>query len=69
MNKKEEKQILRIQQSLDSLYEIAENLGYYCMDKNFIVLNAEKKVQRCKNKIINYLDKIQKITDKMLGTE
>ena len=69
MNKKEEKQILRIQKSLDNLYDIVEKLEYHCMDENFVVFKAEKKVKNCKNKLLKLLDKIQKITDKMLVTE
>ena len=69
MNKKEEKQIIRIQKSLDVLYSIVRDLEHHCLDENFVIFKEVKKVQRCKNKLFKSLDKIQKITDKILGTE
>ncbi len=69
MNEKEAKLLAKTFKPLDRLYSIANNLDEYCLDENFVIFKAVRKTERCKKKLLKDLDKMQKIVDKLLGTE
>lgn len=69
MNQKEERILARAFKPLDRLFAIVMDLERNCSDENFVVVRAVSKTTRCKKKLLKDLDKIQKIVDKLLGTE
>ena len=60
MNKKEEKEINKICKDLDVLFDVAINLEKYCKTESPIRIKQTKKT------LLKYLNKIQKIADKLL---